>query len=114
MVGALSCQAWDQKQRLNPVAVKSTEWRKMRTFVFVIGILLIIGGVTAVCSPEDFIMQTSGPDPVAEFGRDFLDRVSKERAAVTGYVTIFVGVAACAFGFFLKELKTPEPHDNPA
>jgi hypothetical protein len=86
----------------------------MRTFVIVVGLLMVVGGLTAVLSPEDFVMRSSGPHPASEYPIEVIDRVSKERAVVTGYVTIFFGIAACALGFFMKELKTPEPHDNPA
>jgi len=74
----------------------------------------MLGGLTAVLAPEDFIMHSSGPDPASDFPKDVIDHVSKERAIVTGYVTFFVGIAVCALGFFMKDLKMPEPHDNPA
>ncbi len=86
----------------------------MRTFVFLIGILLVVGGLTAVLSPGDFILPTSGPDSLNDVARDFTERVAKERAIATGYATIAIGIIACGIGFFLKNLKTPEPHDNPA
>ena len=87
----------------------------MRTFLFIIGIVLIVGGFSAVRSPKDFTRLTTGPDPVDQFGsRDVIDHVTKERAVVTGYVTMFLGVGACAAGFLMKGLKAPEPHDNAA
>ena len=86
----------------------------MKTFVFVVGLLLIAGGVTAVLSPKDFVMSASGPDPASDVSREFLDHVSKERAIWMGYASVLAGVVICILGFFVKKLKTPEPHDNPA
>ena len=82
----------------------------MRTFVFVVGFVMILGGIAAGRSPEDFVMHTVGYDPATVT----VDHVSKKRAVVTGYATIVVGFAACAFGYFMKDLKTPDSHDNPA
>jgi len=59
-------------------------------------------------------MRSTGPNPGSDYPTEVVERFSKKRTMATGYVSIVVGIAVCAIGYFTKELKLPEPHDNPA
>ena len=86
----------------------------MKKLLLAIGFLLIIGGMLAVSNPKAGVMISSGPDAQSEYPKEVRDEYSKERSRKTGFVAIVLGVGLCAAAFFLKGLKTPEPHDTPA
>lgn len=88
--------------------------REMRFLLFIIGFLLIAGGLFAITSPRAVVFFTSGPDPQTDVERSIVDHISKERGKCVGYCALLLGVGACAVGFISKDLKIPEPHDNSA
>jgi len=78
--------------------------------VIIVGLLMILGGISAVCSPKEFTMLSPGYDPAVTH----VDRVSKQRVVVTGYVSVIAGIATCCAGFFMKGRRFPDPHDTEA
>ena len=86
----------------------------MRILLFIIGCMLIAGGVFAIKSPRAAVLFSSGPDVNTDMERGVIDNVAKERIRYTGYGALLLGAGVCAAGFFLKDLKVPAPHDTSA